>query len=350
MKIEKLFFLITRWLMLVGAAVAFIFLIGGGIYAVKLYNASNYTKVNGDIYQTKDPKVSFDEYKNIFEQKLKEKEVQREKIEKYVLDIISKGSKGHGYSMGNMPSGLLKNERAKKVAFYVSTKLNGDRPTDFKACAACHGEDGKGMNGQAPSLLELPIYSGLVSSKSNNETYPTSNTKNNYQYSDPLKSYSANIASIINRYAINTNQKGTTVDDIFSFMKKLKKQYNGETFSLLKEQLKQELTLLLNYSKTHKTESNSTNVTNLTIKWRDFIDWFLEDFNNQLESESQKYKHSLQVLESKKRHLQNEASKAKIELLQLLTALGTALIVFILLTMILVLFKIEANTRKDIED
>jgi len=348
MKLEKLFFLITRWLMLIGAAVAFVFLIGGGIYAIKLYNTSNDTEVEENIYQSKAPKVSFDNYKNIFEQKLKAKKEQREKIEKYILDIISKGSKGHGYPISNMPSGLLKNKRAKKVAFYVSSELSGNRPIDFKACASCHGEDGKGMNGQAPSLLELPIYNGLVSSKSSNKTYPASNSNNNYKYSNPLKSYSANITSIINRYAINTNQEGITVDDTFSLIKDLKKQYNVETFSLLKQQLKQELTSLLNYSKTYKTENNSTNLT--IIKWKDFITWFLKDFNNQLKIENQKYKHSLQILENKKYSKQSEASRAKIELLQLLMALGTALIVFILLTMILVLFKIEANTRKNIED
>ena len=57
---EKLFFSITRWLMLIGATMAFVFLIGGGIYAFKLYKTSRDTQtINGNIYQAKEPEVSF---------------------------------------------------------------------------------------------------------------------------------------------------------------------------------------------------------------------------------------------------------------------------------------------------
>ena len=345
---EKIFFSITRWLMLIGATIAFTFLIGGGIYAFKLYTVSQDTTVNEDAYQTKEPEVSFDTYKNNYEKNQKEKEAQRARIEKYILKIISKGSKGHGYPMGKMPSGLLKGKAAENIAFFVSTKMKGDKPISFAACAACHGEDGRGMNGQSPSLLELPIYNGHVSTTNKGVVYAPSGTNNNNpQYTDPLKTYSANLASIINKYAIGVGQEGTTADGMFSLMQILEKRYNEESFLLLKRQLKHELTSLLNYG---QKLNKAKKPTDDAIVWKDFIQWFLEDFNMQVQAENQKYQSSLHTLENKRNSKQNKALAAKVELLQLLTALGAALIVFILLTMILVLFKIELNTRIGTKD
>lgn len=134
------------------------------------------------------------------------------------------------------------------------------------------------------------------------------------KYSNPLQNYSAKIASYVNRYAIIVEQEGVTVDKMYNFMKDL-----------------------------------SSNDIREAIIWNDFIAWFLKDFNAQMQQENQKYKNSLHKLEQARNEKSNKALEAKVELLQLLTALGTALIAFILLTMILVLFKIESNTRKDNE-
>ncbi len=80
-----------------------------------------------------------------------------------IVDIILKGSKGMGYPFGEMPAGLLDEEGAKAVAAYVFEKIskagiskNSDLVAAGEAlwptCAACHGEDGKGMNGNTPSI------------------------------------------------------------------------------------------------------------------------------------------------------------------------------------------------------
>lgn len=342
---EKLFFTITRWLMLIGATVAFVFLIGGGIYAFNLYKISQDTYVNESPYDTKQPKVSFNDYKKIKDELLDKEKLEKKKIEKYVLNLISNGSKGHGYPMGSMPSGMAKGQDAKDIARYVSNKLSGDQPAVFGACMSCHGVDGAGNNGMSPSLLELPIYNGLVAKEADKAAYAPSESNNDTtKYTDPLQEYSAKIASDINRYAILVAQEGTTVDNVYNYFNELSKKYDTETFSTLKEQFNNELKSLLEYGKTFKESKKDVKEA---IGWIDFISWFINDFNAQLDMENEKYNDSLSKIEQMKNEKENKALNARVELMQTLTAVGTALIVFILLTMILVLFKIESNTRKN---
>jgi len=342
---EKLFFTITRWLMLIGATVAFVILIGGGIYALNLYKISQDTDVNKSPYDTKEPKVSFNDYKRIKEELLNKEKLEKMKIEKYVLSIILNGSEGHGYPMGSMPPGMAQGQDAKDIAKYVSNKLFGDQPAVFAACSACHGIDGAGNDGMSPSLIELPIYNGLVAKEIEKTSYaPSESNSETTKYEDPLKEYSAKIVSDINRYAILVNQEGTTVDNVYNYFNELSKKYDTETFSTLKEQFSNELKSLLEYGKTFK-ESNKD--ANEALRWIDFIDWFINDFNAQLDLEKEKHNDSLSKIEQMKNEKENKALNAKVELLQTLIGVGTALIIFILLTMILVLFKIETNTRKN---
>ena len=333
--------------MLIGATLSFIFLIGGGVYAFKLYVQSKDTKVNGNIYQPNNPQVSFNEYKRIHNEKIEEIKRKKDSIRAYVEQVIKDGSKGHGYPLGTMPGGLIKDiNETKKISNYIANGLKGDRPSYFNACVACHGEDGKGNNGQAPDLLKLPIYNGLVKKKSKGVAYaPSLNKQNNFNYSDPLKQYSAEIATTINRYAIEVGQEGVTTDDIFKFIKQVKNRYDEDTFELFKTQLKDSLSKLLDYGKSFK---NSNEDINYAIKWQDYLVWFKEDFSNQLEQEKEKYNSSVNRLERLRSEKMNKAFEAKTKLFSLLSTMGIALIVFILFTMILVLFKIEFNTRSKI--
>ena len=333
--------------MLIGATLSFVFLIGGGIYAFKLYVQSKDTKVSGNIYQPKDPKISFDEYKTIHNKKIEELKRKKESIRAYVEQIIKDGSKDHGYPLGSMPGGLIKDlNETKKIAKYIANGLKGKRPNYFNACVACHGEDGKGNNGQAPDLLKLPIYNGLVKKKSKGVAYaPSLNKQNSFNYSDPLKQYSAEIATMINRYAIEVGQQGVTVDDIFKYIKQVKRRYDEDTFYLFKNQLKDGLNKLIDYGKSFK---NSKEDEDYAIKWEEFIIWFKEDFDNQLAKEKEKYNSSVNRLERLRSEKMNKAFEAKTKLFSLLSTMGIALIVFILFTMILVLFKIEFNTRNKI--
>lgn len=73
---------------------------------------------------------------------------------KGVLETIEKGSKGLGYPLGEMPAGMASGDDAKAIAAYVAGGLKGEKPAAFAACASCHGDDGKGLGGQAPDLTK----------------------------------------------------------------------------------------------------------------------------------------------------------------------------------------------------
>ena len=83
--------------------------------------------------------------------------------EDFIIHTIVNGAKGSNYPLGEMPAGLLDEESAKAVAAYMVEKVsktgqskNPDLVATGEAlwatCSACHGEDGKGMEGSAPDL------------------------------------------------------------------------------------------------------------------------------------------------------------------------------------------------------
>ncbi len=85
--------------------------------------------------------------------------------EKAIYDTIMNGSKGMNYPLGEMPAGLETEQNAKAIAAYVAKELSQIKTTEnpnlveqgkeaFVTCVACHGEDGKGMDGQAPDLTK----------------------------------------------------------------------------------------------------------------------------------------------------------------------------------------------------
>jgi cytochrome c oxidase cbb3-type subunit 3 len=83
--------------------------------------------------------------------------------EEAIVATILNGSKGSDYPLGEMPAGLLDVESAKAVAAYVMQEVSSVKKTKNPAliesgralwatCAACHGDDGKGMAGSSPDL------------------------------------------------------------------------------------------------------------------------------------------------------------------------------------------------------
>ncbi len=70
--------------------------------------------------------------------------------------VVKNGSKGMGYTMGDMPGGLVPDEAdIKAVSAYVANGMSGNpkgKEVFDTACVACHGADGKGMEGMSANL------------------------------------------------------------------------------------------------------------------------------------------------------------------------------------------------------
>jgi len=74
-----------------------------------------------------------------------------------VLAVINNGQNQLGYPMGAMPPKMASGKDAEDVAKYVAGGLKGTAPTAWATCAGCHGQDGKGNNGQAPNLATYDL-------------------------------------------------------------------------------------------------------------------------------------------------------------------------------------------------
>ncbi len=86
--------------------------------------------------------------------------------EKYIVKVILNGSKGLGYPMGEMPGGLVNKKEAEAIAAFVAKDISAIKKTKNEnlvnqgkelwtaICASCHGDDGKGLDTQAPDLTK----------------------------------------------------------------------------------------------------------------------------------------------------------------------------------------------------
>ncbi|MEA3492083.1 MAG: hypothetical protein U9R27_09310 [Campylobacterota bacterium] len=84
----------------------------------------------------------------------------------YIISIIDHGSYDLGFSGGVMEGGFASSEDAPKIACHVIA-LSGKRceepyPNDAEMfytsiCGGCHGNDGKGLNGNYPDLTRAKL-------------------------------------------------------------------------------------------------------------------------------------------------------------------------------------------------
>jgi cytochrome c oxidase subunit 2 len=93
---------------------------------------------------------SIDEDKDIFGPTLNTRRLSKEQV----LNVIENGQDQLKYPMGPMPAGMATGADAEAIAAYVAGGMKGDKPASFAACSSCHGEDGKGMFGTSPNLVE----------------------------------------------------------------------------------------------------------------------------------------------------------------------------------------------------
>ncbi|NLY04354.1 MAG: cytochrome C oxidase Cbb3 [Campylobacter sp.] len=93
--------------------------------------------------------------------------------EQGIIDAIDKGSKGLDYPLGEMPAKNLEGREALAAAAFMAQEISSigktSRPElveegreNWAICAACHGEDGKGMDGLAPDMTEYGSFESVV--------------------------------------------------------------------------------------------------------------------------------------------------------------------------------------------
>lgn len=344
---EKLFFKIVHTLIFIVALCAFLLIIASSVYSIKLYTDTNKKDIEKVEYTAKKPSVSFGKFDSTAKEQLQNRLRTKEHLKRYVLNVIDNGSTGHGYTIGKMPKKLLKSNDANSTAIYVANKLKGDRPLSFGACAQCHGEDGSGMNGSSPSLIDLPIYNNI-----RQKIHDGTATKSDYTNIPKVErstydKYIDSIVTLINQYSSKTGQDGVIRKDISTFLDRGLSRFDFSNQEEYKVQLKGGLEQLVSYADKYNSIIEKSSMMVEPVQWRDYIEWFSKEFDTQVSSEKQK------VIAAERENSRRELSEsgraaiAKEELLQVLMAVGFSIAIFILATIILVLMKIERNTREE---
>jgi cytochrome c553 len=344
--IEKFYIFLTRWFTLIATTIAFLTVILGSLYALKLYYQSQDTAVQAEPYRKQLPQIEFDAVKKIEEAKLQE----FAKVRDYVVGGIDKGSRGHGYAIAEMPAGLVKDRnQTYALANYVAGGMTKNPPAAFSTCAKCHGQDGQGMRGQAPDLTVLPIYHGMRQrvitprqALEENRSALKERTPAKPPKSDREKQIDR-IGSHLNRYAMYVEQPGISREDLDRLLTVLADGLSEEETELYLHQLEVATKRLLEYGKGYPIHDPTALPP---IDWREFLDDFTRSFKGFLEEERQKARAQEERLRQEILAKEMRALQARSQLSQLGIVIGIAILIFLVLTIVLVLLKIERNTRR----
>lgn len=346
---EKLFFKIVHALIFIVALCAFLVIIALSVYSVKLYTDTKKSNIERLEYTAKKPMVSFEGFDDFAKKQLQNRLRIKEHLKGYILNVIENGSTGHGYTAGSMPQKLLKSTDANNTAVYVANKLRADRPLSFGACAQCHGEDGKGMRGSSPSLIELPIYNNIRKKIDDGTATKSDYTNIPRRERSAYDKYIDSLITFINQYSSKTGQDGVVRKNVSTFLERELSKYDFANQDEYKAQLKGGLEQLVAYADKYNSIVKVSSMMVEPVQWRDYLEWLSKEFDTQVSSEKQK-ESAADRENSRKESLELErAVVARAELLQVLMAVGFSIAIFILATIILVLMKIESNTRKEIQ-
>ena len=344
-KLEILFVTIVRVLFFVVALGAFVVLIASGIYLSKLYYDSFPKATKQESYQPSPPHVEFNDFESFADQLLKQEKSRKEHIRVYVRNTIKNGSDGHGYTTKNMPGKLIGDTEADKVAIYIANGLRGEKTKYFQACVACHGEDGRGNSGQSPDLYVLPIYHNIRARVDKGSATQKDYVNYPKQQRSDFDLYVDKLMLLLNKYASKTAQSGARRGIVTGYLNQELKKYNNEQETLFKKQLEAGVNNLDAFSRKYQDFVAKSSVEVHPILWQQYLKWFAEHFAEQVKEEREKVLETERVNARREALSQERASEARMKFTVVLSIAGGALLVFILATMLLILIRIEHNTR-----
>ena len=96
-------------------------------------------------------------------------------VEKYIEEVINKGSNIFHYPTSPMPGGTVSKEEAKKIAAFM-VKMQGYKPSHpewvqegkylfYGNCTGCHSNGGRGKKGYFPDLSQKPLQGITILNK-----------------------------------------------------------------------------------------------------------------------------------------------------------------------------------------
>jgi len=131
-----------------------------------LYNAKYNQKIEKIDHKKSEYKVHIEEHqKSHYRDELPEID-SIEYAKRYIISVINYGSYNLGFVGGVMEGGFASKEDAPKIACYVlnlsGKKCEGHYAKDAQMfytsiCGGCHGNDGKGLNGNYPDLTKKQL-------------------------------------------------------------------------------------------------------------------------------------------------------------------------------------------------
>ncbi len=343
--IERLFFAIARILFFLVALGGFVILIGTGAYLSKLFYDSFPKKVQTDVYTPEDPNVTFETFRAYAQTQLDARKNRRERIRHYVKERIQNGSSGHDYTIKTMPGNLVSKVDAEAIALYIANDFHGNPPAAFRACAACHGDDAQGKNGTAPSLHSLPILNGVRGRVTTQSTSGSRYAHATKAQRSAFEKFIDRIVLLVNKYASKTHQPGADRQTIVSYVKNATLRYSTDQTRLFWQQLEDGLHHLDHFSQTYRSFSAQSDVTIEPIQWQEYLKWFSSSFAEQVAEDAARQSNIKETNAQRQYAAQTKARHAREKINFYLMVAGGALVVFLLATMLLVLIRIEYNTR-----
>ncbi len=177
---------------------------------------------------------------------------------------------------------------------------------------------------------EFQTYKNFSTQDQNTVKSPDILKKEKEQFHKDFEKYSAIAFSNLSNYAKSVNQNAVNAEDFEKYLFVLVSHYNADLKSSYLKQLANETKNLQAYGQQIKSGADVK-----VIQWANFLNWFANDFNAQIQDQLEKAKVN-----------QNSTLTLKASLFTNLVIAALVFVTLMFFVMMLILIKIESNTRQ----